>query len=182
MPKSVWKTPKASLHPFPFWLGEAPGRTIELSRAVSRLREDVSQRLGDLSELDENTEPELKISDAVWAKEAMKYLTDDLGLNEAAAEQLVNYLACIKAAFGIMPTQKRLVLERFFDEAGDMHVVLHSPFGSRMNRAWGLSLRKKFCRRFNFELQAAATEDAIILSLGSTHSFPLDEVFPLLKC
>ena len=102
-------------------------------------------------------------------------------LAEAAADQLVTYLATAKAALGVVPTQSVLVMERFFDEAGDMHLVIHSTFGSRLNRAWGLALRKRFCRKFNFELQAAATEDSIILSLGATHSFPIDEVYRYLN-
>ncbi|MBL8995255.1 MAG: ATP-dependent DNA helicase, partial [Spirochaetia bacterium] len=101
----------------------------------------------------------------------------ELGLFPEAAEQIAVYLAASYAALRAMPSQDTLVLERFFDEAGDQHLVIHSPFGNRMNRAWGLSIRKRFCRKFNFELQAAATDDAIVLSLGATHSFPLDEVF-----
>jgi len=89
-------------------------------------------------------------------------------------------MATVKAAFGLIPTHKKLVIERFFDEAGAMHLVVHSPYGSRLNRAWGLALRKRFCRKFNFELQAAAAEDSIILSLGATHSFPLEEVYQYL--
>jgi ATP-dependent helicase Lhr and Lhr-like helicase len=140
----------------PFWLGEAPGRTDELSLAVSRLREDVVARLD--------------------ADAALAYLTRELGLGTAAATQLVEYLAAARGALGAVPTQKTIVLERFFDESGGMQLVIHSPFGSRINRAWGLALRKRFCRKFNFELQAAATEDAIVLSLSTSHSFPLDEV------
>ena len=124
----------------------------------------------------------------VCAKKSLKRASDDrevaigwLGkehrVPRAPAEQLVDYLAAGYKTLGAMPTQKTLVLERFFDEAGGMHLVLHSPFGSRLNRAWGLALRKRFCRKFNFELQAAATEDAIVLSMGLTHSFDLDEVF-----
>ena len=94
---------------------------------------------------------------------------------------MVEYLAAAKAALGVMPTLDNIVLERFFDDSGSMQLVLHSPFGSRLNRAWGLALRKRFCRQFNFELQAAATEDAIVLSLGPTHSFPLDDVFHYLN-
>jgi ATP-dependent Lhr-like helicase len=146
----------------PFWLGEAPGRTIELSEEVSRLRQDVGDRLGD-------------------ASAAIGWLGDTIGLTDAAARQIVEYLAATKQILGVIPTQACLVLERFFDEAGGMQLVLHAPFGSRINRAWGLALRKRFCRSFNFELQAAATEDAIILSLGAQHSFPLDEVFQYLK-
>ena len=112
---------------------------------------------------------------------ATKYLTDEVGISRAAAEQIVEYLAGAKAVLGIMPSQDNLVLERFFDDSGSMQLVVHSPFGSRLNRAWGLALRKRFCRKFNFELQAAATEDAVVLSLGPTHSFPLDEVFHYLN-
>jgi ATP-dependent Lhr-like helicase len=94
----------------------------------------------------------------------------------AAAEQIVDYYAAAYAALGLLPTQEHLVFERFFDETGGIQLLIHSPFGSRINRAWGLSLRKRFCRKFNFELQAAATEDAIILSLTAAHSFQLEEV------
>src|SRR5690349_14151046 len=94
---------------------------------------------------------------------------------------MVEYLAASKKILGVIPTQQTLVLERFFDEAGGMQLVLHAPFGSRVNRAWGLALRKRFCRSFNFELQAAATEDAIVLALGPEHSFPLEDVFQYLK-
>ncbi len=146
----------------PFWIGEAPARTHELSRAVSRLREEVSSRLGELEAYDGSA--------------AIKWLVEDVSVVEAAAVQIVDYLAAGRAALGVMPTQQDLVLERFFDESGGMQLVIHSPFGSRLNRAWGLALRKRFCRKFNFELQAAATEDAIVLSLGHTHSFPLADV------
>ncbi|MDQ1707476.1 MAG: ATP-dependent helicase Lhr and Lhr-like helicase, partial [Pyrinomonadaceae bacterium] len=112
---------------------------------------------------------------------AIKFLTDDVGISRAAAEQIVEYLAGAKIVLGIMPSQDNLVLERFFDDSGSMQLVVHSPFGSRLNRAWGLALRKRFCRKFNFELQAAATEDAVVLSLGPTHSFPLEEVFHYLN-
>ena len=148
----------------PFWLGEAPGRTRELSEAVSRLREEISSRI-----IDTQLQP------------ALDWLQNEVGIMPAASSQIVNYLADVQVSLGTMPTRKNIVLERFFDEVGDMHLVIHSPFGSRLNRAWGLSLRKKFCRHFNFELQAAATEDAIVLSLGSTHSFPVDEVFSYLN-
>src|SRR6266571_1531474 len=147
----------------PFWLGEAPGRTPELSEEVSRLRQDIGDRLADPG------------SAVAWLASAIP------GLPEAAARQLVDYLDAAKQVLGVIPTQQTLVLERFFDEAGGMQLVLHAPFGSRINRAWGLALRKRFCRSFNFELQAAATEDAIVLSLGPQHSFPLDDVFHYLK-
>ncbi len=143
----------------PFWFGEAPGRSDELSDAVSMLR----RRLDD--ELAAN--PPERVAET---------LAPSLGLTPSAAEQLVEYLASARAALGRLPTAKDIVFERFFDETGDAHLVIHSPLGSRLNRAWGLALRKRFCRRFNFELQAAALEDAIIISLGAVHSFALEEV------
>ena len=143
----------------PFWLGEAPGRSVELSFAVSRLREEISQRLDDQG-----------------SESAERWLRDDVGLVEAAARQLVDYFATTKIALGVLPTQTTLAMERFFDESGGTQLVIHSPWGSRLNRAWGLALRKRFCRSFNFELQAAATDDAIVLSLSTSHSFPLEDV------
>ncbi|HEX6571698.1 MAG TPA: hypothetical protein VF055_06715, partial [Steroidobacteraceae bacterium] len=144
----------------PFWLGEAPGRTEELSRAVSRLRTEVARRLGARE----------------GERGAMDWLIETVGHDEFAAMQLVAYLAAARAALGTLPTHDEIVLERFFDEAGGMQLVVHSPYGSRINRAWGLALRKRFCRKFNFELQAAATEDCIVLSLTTAHSFELGEV------
>src|SRR5208282_380145 len=144
----------------PFWLGEAPGRTDELSMSVSRLRAEVAARLR---------------SDASRTA-ARRWLAEDVGVGPAAAEQLIDYLAAANAALGCLPTQDAIVFERFFDEAGGMQLVIHAPFGSRINRAWGLALRKRFCRKFNFELQAAATEDNIVLSLTTAHSFELAEV------
>jgi len=147
----------------PFWLGEAPGRTPELSVQVSRLRQDIAGRLED-------------------PQRAIAWLAGEIpGLSEPAARQVVEYLDASHKILGVIPTQQTLVLERFFDEAGGMQLVLHAPFGSRVNRAWGLALRKRFCRSFNFELQAAATEDAIVISLGPHHSFPLEDVFQYLK-
>ena len=140
----------------PFWFGEAPARTDEMSRAVSRLRAEADRRL-------------------TAGEDLMPWLTDGMGLDPVAARQLADYLAGARAALGTLPTQDQVVFERFFDEAGDQHFVIHSPFGARINRAWGLALRKRFCRKFNFELQAAALEDTIVLSLGATHSFPLEE-------
>ena len=148
----------------PFWLGEAPGRSDELSYAVSRLRETMSFLLDPAPEGEGGTD------------RAMAWLRRELGLAEPAARQLVDYLARAKAVLGVLPSQHTLVLERFFDESGGTQLVLHVPWGSRINRAWGLALRKRFCRQFNFELQAAATEDAIVLSLSTSHSFPLEEV------
>ncbi|MEA2206277.1 MAG: ATP-dependent helicase Lhr and Lhr-like helicase [Blastocatellia bacterium] len=181
----------------PFWLGEAPSRTHELSVSVSRLRDEVA-RLVEVHESagDDAVESSIDLADhetdksagngwisgkRINAEPAAKYLTDEVGISRAAAEQIVEYLAGAKIVLGVMPSQDNLVLERFFDDSGSMQLVLHSPFGSRLNRAWGLALRKRFCRKFNFELQAAATEDAIVLSLGPTHSFPLADVFHYLN-
>jgi ATP-dependent helicase Lhr and Lhr-like helicase len=142
----------------PFWLGEAPARSDELSRAVSSLRADLEPLLHD-------------------REGAIAWLVDACGIPRTAAEPLVEYLAESQRVLGVLPTQETLVLERFFDESGGMQLILHAPFGSRINKAWGLALRKRFCRQFDFELQAAATEDAILLSLGPQHSFPLADVF-----
>jgi ATP-dependent Lhr-like helicase len=145
----------------PFWLGEAPSRTDELSHAVSRLR----------SRVDESIEED----------QGRAYLATEVGLPNAAVEQIADYLAATRNALGVMPTQQALVAERFFDETGGMHVVLHAPYGSRLTRALGLALRKRFCRSFNVELQAAASEDALVLSLGPMHSFPLETLFQFLQ-
>ncbi|MFM0728737.1 DEAD/DEAH box helicase [Paraburkholderia strydomiana] len=114
---------------------------------------------------------------ATRIERAVGGLIDTLDLDEPAARQIVDYLARARAALGVLPTQNTLVMERFFDESGGTQLVIHAPFGSRVNRAWGLALRKRFCRTFNFELQAAATEDAIVLSLTGSHSFVLDDVW-----
>ncbi len=155
----------------PFWFGEGPGRSKELSEAVSRLRAEISERVHHAAS--ENGAGELV--------PAIRWLTDTVGLQASAAEQLVWYLAAGERALGAMPTRKCVVMERFFDEVGDMHLVVHSPFGSRVNKGWGLALRKRFCTRFNFELQAAANEDSIVISLGPVHSFELAEVFRYLS-
>ncbi|MDQ2936816.1 MAG: DEAD/DEAH box helicase, partial [Acidobacteriota bacterium] len=171
----------------PFWLGEAPARTHELSVSVSRLRVEVADRVEVATTSLEAERPSGNGSGADMSspglnlEPAISYLTDEVGISRAAAEQIVEYLAGAKAVLGVMPSQQNLVLERFFDDSGSMQLVVHSPFGSRLNRAWGLALRKRFCRKFNFELQAAATEDAIVLSLGPTHSFPLEDVFHYLN-
>ncbi|MGX7003395.1 DEAD/DEAH box helicase [Caballeronia sp. KNU42] len=148
----------------PFWLGEAPGRSNELSSAIARLHAHVDAWLAESS---------LDI--------AITRLANQTGIGEEAARQIVDYLARSRAALSVLPTQDVLVMERFFDASGGTQLVIHAPFGSRVNRAWGLALRKRFCRTFNFELQAAATEDAIVLSLSGSHSFPLDEVWRYLR-
>ncbi len=152
----------------PFWLGEAPARSNELSAAVAELRSEVEKRLDDREQAEG------------WVESVLTDSHPERSDTSAAAHQLVEYLAESKRLLGTLPTQDTIVAERFFDEAGGMQLVIHSPFGSRVNRAWGLALRKRFCRQFNFELQAAATEDALLLSLGPQHSFPLDSVFKFL--
>ncbi|MFO1463069.1 MAG: DEAD/DEAH box helicase [bacterium] len=146
----------------PFWLGEAPGRSPELSWEVSELRKAL--------------EPLLETPER-----AIAFLEQECGVPILGAEQAVSYLRQAKQALGTLPTQETLIAERFFDEGGGMQLVLHAPFGGRMNRAFGLALRKRFCAGFNFELQAAATDDGILLSLGPQHSFPLDSVFRFLS-
>src|SRR5205823_2609001 len=150
----------------PFWLGEAPARSEEMSTAVSHLRAGVD------FELPGPDSPRK----AGELQPAIDFLIRDYRLSAAAAEQIATYLGEAKRSLGVVPTTDTLALERFFDESGGMQLVLHAPFGSRINRAWGLALRKKFCQGFNFELQAAATEEGLILSLNTQHSFPLEEV------
>jgi ATP-dependent helicase Lhr and Lhr-like helicase len=139
----------------PFWQGEAPGRTRELSEEVSALRQAVAER-------------------SPWA--ARSWLEEECGIGRPAADTIVAYLRAGLAALGALPTMNAIILERFFDEAGGMQLVGHAPFGARVNRAFGLALRKRFCVTFDFELQAAASDNAILLSLGPQHSFPLDRV------
>lgn len=142
----------------PFWIGEGRGRSDVLSIAVSNLRTRVQNLLDDAS------------------AKACDQFQRDYQVNESIAHQVITYLDAARKALGLLPTRQNIVFERFFDEAGDMHLVVHSVYGSRLNKAWGLALRKRFCVRFNFELQAAALEDNFILSLGPTHSFALEEV------
>ena len=147
---------KGAAPTIPFWNGEAPGRTLELSRAVAQMRADIAAR----------PQPE--------------WLEKECGLNQRGAQQAMEYVQGGAAALGSLPTDQNIVAERFFDEGGGMQLVLHAPFGARINRAWGLALRKRFCRSFNFELQAAATDNGICISLGEQHSFPLEIVFEFL--
>jgi ATP-dependent helicase Lhr and Lhr-like helicase len=148
----------------PFWNGEAPGRTFELSEAVGKVREDIASRHSDQA-----------------PDRALQFLMEDCGLDEGGAKQAVAYVLAGAASLNALPTQKTVVAERFFDEGGGMQLVIHAPFGSRINRAWGLALRKRFCRSFNFELQAAATDNGINISLTEQHAFPLELVFEFLK-
>jgi ATP-dependent helicase Lhr and Lhr-like helicase len=143
----------------PFWLGEAPGRTVELSEEVCAIRSAVTEQLA-----------------AAGPAAAARWLAAECGIGDAAADMIVAYLATALAQLGVLPTMDTIVLERFFDDAGGMQLVGHTPFGARLNRALGLALRKRFCVTFDFELQAAASDNAILLSLGPQHSFPLDRV------
>ncbi len=174
----------------PFWLGEAPARSNELSAAVAELRGEVEKRLEDREQAIEvgEVDPTAIVilserSDRRISQVTQPILRSALLRMTAQPRQRISWLSTSgesKRLLGTLPTQETIVAERFFDEAGGMQLVIHSPFGSRVNRAWGLALRKRFCRQFNFELQAAATEDALLLSLGPQHSFPLDTVFKFL--
>ncbi|HEY2029443.1 MAG TPA: DEAD/DEAH box helicase [Myxococcales bacterium] len=146
----------------PFWNGEAPGRTPELSADVARLREEIEPLLADPAR-------------------AVAFLVENCGLPPEGAEQIVRYLRAAVASLGALPTQKTLIAERFFDDSGGMQLIVHAPFGARQNRAFGLALRKCFCRTFDFELQAAATDEGVLLSLGPQNSFPLETVFDFLS-
>ncbi len=159
----VWVEDAQGLPPsIPFWFGEAPARTRELSAAISDLRHEVNERLADPSE-------------------AQRWLKEETGIIEAVAEQIINYVKETRAVLGCIPTQTQIVAERFFDEAGGMQLVIHSPWGNGINRAWGLALRKRFCVNFDRELQAAATDDGIVISLVEQHSFPTSDVFSMLR-
>ena len=160
----MWRTRTDSLPTIPFWFGEAPGRTTELSDEVSDLRDGIFERLD--------------------PGEAVDWLIDEGFGRERGGARAVAYIEEGIRILGAVPTKKRIVAERFFDESGGMQLVVHSPYGSRINKAWGFALRKEICRTFDFELQAAATEDGINLSLGPSLSFPLEDVFkyvPLAK-
>ncbi len=170
----------------PFWLGEAPGRTRELSREVSRLRAELADVVltggGPLPAVAAQRED--AASRAATTGSGLPESTSlqaQCGLDRRGWEQAVAYARAGAAALGAMPTQDTIVAERFFDEAGGMQLVIHSPFGARINKAWGLALRKRFCRTFNFELQAAAVDNGLVLSLSDQHSFPLEVVFSFLK-
>jgi ATP-dependent helicase Lhr and Lhr-like helicase len=158
----------------PFWRGEAPSRTSELSLLVADLRQQVSDMLPGVSPVG------LSQNNPVVA-EAVAWLKSECGLDDAGAEQIIQHFLNGRAVLGAVPTQKTVIAERFFDEGGGMQLVIHAPFGGRINKAWGLALRKRFCRSFNFELQAAATDEGLNISLAEQHSFPLEDVFRFLQ-
>jgi len=157
----------------PFWRGEAPGRTAELSLQLSDLRVHISELVGNTPAGTEE-----------WVQgrgRAISWLMRECGLDAAGAEQSVDYVLAGRGVLSVVPSEKLIVAERFFDESGGMQLVIHSPLGARINKAWGLALRKRFCRSFNFELQAAATDNGLNISLGEHHSFPLGDVFHFLN-
>jgi ATP-dependent Lhr-like helicase len=157
----------------PFWRGEAPARTDELSAQVAELRERISAFVP-------ATPTGCNGKSAAGVTAAVSWLKGECGLDDAGAEQAVDYVVAGRALLGAVPTQTTVIAERFFDESGGMQLVIHAPFGGRINKAWGLALRKRFCRSFNFELQAAATDNGLNISLGEQHSFPLADVFHFL--
>jgi ATP-dependent Lhr-like helicase len=158
----------------PFWRGEAPARTQELSQHIGSLREKISEMLPRTSPVGFSaTQPEVA--------EAVRWLKDECGLDDSGAEQAIEYVLQGRAVLGAVPTQATVIAERFFDEGGGMQLVIHAPFGGRINKAWGLSLRKRFCVGFNFELQAAATDNGLNIALAEQHSFPLADVFKFLQ-
>jgi len=157
----------------PFWRGEAPARTMELSQRVAHLREKIDSFLPGVT-------ADAMRSHSVEAAGALDWLKRECGLDDAGAEQAAEHVLAGRAVLGAVPSQHTIVAERFFDEGGGMQLVIHAPLGGRINKAWGLALRKRFCRSFNFELQAAATDDGLNISLSDQHSFPLADVFHFL--
>ena len=178
----------------PFWRGEAPARTDELSQHVGELRERVSALLPNTAPLpvpanpetngEENEKPRTRLRGIESSPEvqgAVAWLKEECGLDDSGAEQLVEYIVTGRAVLGEVPTKQTIIAERFFDEGGGMQLIIHAPFGARVNKAWGLALRKRFCRSFNFELQAAATDNGLNIALAEQHSFPLSDVFQYLQ-
>lgn len=166
----------------PFWKGEAGGRTFELSAELARLREEADSQLPLFEpEADAQDEAREKKRWDAHCQPLALHLATTYGIEAAPAQQAAQYLAAQKLAIGLLPTQKRIVYERFFDETGGMQLIVHAPFGSRINRAWGLAFRKRFCRGFDFELQAAATDNGLLLSVGPNQSFPLEAMFGMLN-
>ena len=157
----------------PFWTGEAPQRTDVLSDGVSELRKQICERTTGVS-------PEFISAAQPEVSSAIAWLMEACGVCKWGAQQLVTYIVAGRAVLGAVPTKSTIIAERFFDEGGGMQLILHAPFGGRVNKAWGLALRKRFCRGFNFELQAAATDNGINISLAEQHSFPLSDVFQFL--
>jgi ATP-dependent Lhr-like helicase len=166
----------------PFWRGEAPSRTAELSAEVATLRQAIAERLSSSDPAISHQQSAISSDSVPITHHAspITWLRQECGLDQRGAQQAIEYVLAGKAILGTVPTQQTIVAERFFDESGGMQLVLHTPFGGRINRAWGLALRKRFCVTFDFELQAAATDNGIVISLGEKHSFPLEAVFGFL--
>jgi ATP-dependent Lhr-like helicase len=158
----------------PFWRGEAPARTQELSAHVAGLRKEISDRLHGVSPIGVSQSQPAVAETVAWLKE-------ECGLDDPGAEQTIEYILQGRAVLGDVPTQDTIIAERFFDEGGGMQLIIHAPYGGRINKAWGLALRKRFCRSFNFELQAAATDNGLNIALAEQHSFPLADVFHFLN-
>ena len=199
----------------PFWRGEAPSRTDELSLQVADLRHEISQRLPNTSPITIEQSPSSPFNSSSPFKsensairksgnqssivnqqsaisvrtlpsspevdDCRAWLMQECGLDSSAAEQMISYILEGRAVLGDVPTQQTIIAERFFDEGGGMQLIIHAPFGGRINKAWGLALRKRFCRSFNFELQAAATDNGLNIALAEQHSFPLSDVFHFLQ-
>src|ERR1700678_2688432 len=165
---------KGAAPSIPFWLGEAPSRTMELSEEIGEVRKKIDS-------LTEGVSPGYVRGTLPQAAAAVDWLKQECGLDRAGAEQAVEYIVTGRAVLRTVPTQDTVIAERFFDESGGMQLVIHAPFGGRINKAWGLALRKRFCRSFNFELQAAATDNGLNISLSDQHSFPLADVFHFLQ-
>ena len=177
----------------PFWNGEAPGRSFELSEELSNLREDLEKKIEEVVLDASNKHPGCSKQpgyspdqtpenwDDLDFSKIVGWLEHETNASEFAAQQVVEYIAAQKAALGVVPSQKKVVFERFFDESGGMQMVVHAPFGSRITKAWGFAMRKRFCRSFDFELQATADDDGFILSLGPQHSFPIESLFSMLN-
>ncbi len=166
----------------PFWFGESPGRTMELSEEISQLRRDLTPQCTPAQLRGEEEDAEAtETPPRVDRTEQLKWLEEECGAPEHAALQAIRYVEAQYAAMGMVPTADQIVYERFFDESGGMQLVIHAPLGSRINRAWGLALRKCFCRGFDFELQAAADENGVLLSTSPQHSFPIDQLFTMLR-
>ena len=175
----------------PFWLGEAPGRTFELAEEVSELRRELAERVGEVeagkvggrkSEVgNSQTDGSALPTSDLRPPTSVQWLERECNASPWAAQQAAAYVAVQQAAIGVVPTQRQIVFERFFDESGGMQLVIHAPFSARINRAWGLAMRKRFCRSFDFELQASADDNGIVLSLGPQHSFPIEQMFRMLN-
>ena len=150
----------------PFWLNEGAGRTAALSSEVCKLRREIAARF------DES---------APDAQSAARWLEEECALDESGAVQAVAYVRRGLAALGAIPDEHTIVAERFFDGLGGTQIVIHAPLGMRVNRAFGLALRKRLCQSFDFEIQASAIDDGVLLALNARHSFALESIFTMIN-